>query len=148
MYIGSFLAPLGTSVRDLNPDAPEPWKSGLPGEYFPPLPEAFAPMIFNDFPPEEDPRRFAALTRHSSDSYSGKLSYEAYKYIPSVQIIPGNDVIVPVPLQEEMYQKAVAAGAKVKRVFVEGAGHAVNASRTELVVDEMVSLVKEVSGTA
>ena len=148
VYIGSFLPALGQSVRDINPEAPEPYKSGLPGEYFPLLPAEYGPFIFSDFPAEEIPKLFSHLTRHSSDSYSGKASYEAWKYIPSVQIIPGADAIVPPQLQEEMYQNAVAAGGKVKRVYVEGAGHAVNGSRTELVVDEMINLAKEASSTA
>ncbi|KAI7773193.1 hypothetical protein LA080_011621 [Diaporthe eres] len=80
------------------------------------------------------------MTRHSSDSFDGVVAYEAWKYIPSVLVIPEHDVIVPMPLLELMYEQSVAAGGKVRRVFVEGAGHCVNVSRPELVAEELVKL--------
>lgn len=80
------------------------------------------------------------MTPHSSDSFDGVVSYEAWKYIPSVLIIPENDAIVPTPLLEVMYEDSVAAGGKVRRLFVEGAGHCVNISRPEFVAEELVKL--------
>lgn len=141
VYVASFLPNEGQSVRDIMADhIQEPYKSGVPGDYLPALPAEFLPLIFNDVEQEEAAKYYGVMTRHSSDSYSGKCTYAAWKDIPSLQIIPGKDVIMPVEVQELMYKNAVANGGKVTRVFVEGAGHCVNISQPELVVDELIRL--------
>ncbi|TPX16886.1 uncharacterized protein E0L32_003448 [Thyridium curvatum] len=143
--MASFLPALGQSARDLmGSQAPEPYRSGLPGEYFPPAPREILLMSFTGASPSAEQvgdRYLSFFTRHSSDSYGGKLGYEPWMDIPTVQIIPGMDVVIPTALQEQMHERAVGAGGKVKRVFVDGAGHAVNVIRPEAVVDEMVGLV-------
>lgn len=144
LYLASFVLPLGESNRtwlSARDAMPEPFKSGVPGGYLPPIDPSFGAFIFNDIKSEELQAKYLAqMTRHSSDSYDGVVSYEAWKEIPSVTVIPENDVIVPTPLQEVMYEQSVAAGGKVRRVFVEGAGHCVNVSRPELVAEELVKL--------
>ncbi|KAH8897888.1 alpha/beta-hydrolase [Thozetella sp. PMI_491] len=148
VYLGSFLAPLGSSVRDIMGEfdaMPEPAKTGVPGDYLPVIDKAFIPLLFNDLKDQaEIDEAFAGMTQHSSDTYSGKLSYEAWKYIPTVQIIPQNDAIVPVPIQEAMHERVKAAGVDVQRVFVEGAGHALNISMPERVAAEMIALAERV----
>lgn len=147
LYLASFVLPLGEgnrswmSARDV---MPEPFKSGIPGGYLPPIDPSYGAFIFNDIKSEEEQAKYLAMmTRHSSDSFDGVVSYEAWKYIPSVLVIPENDVIVPTPMLEVMYEDSVAAGGKVRRVFVEGAGHCVNVSRPEFVADELVKLAAE-----
>lgn len=144
LYLASFVLPLGESNRSwmsARDVMPEPFKSGIPGGYLPPIDPSYGPFIFNDIKSEEEQARYLAqMTRHSSDSFDGVVSYEAWKYIPSVLIIPENDAIVPTPLLEVMYKDSVAAGGKVRRVFVEGAGHCVNISRPDLVAEELVKL--------
>lgn len=144
LYLASFVLPLGESNRNwlsAHDAMPEPFKSGVPGGYLPPIDPSFAAFTFNDIKSEELQAKYLAqMTRHSSDSYDGVVSYEAWKEIPSVLVIPGNDFIVPTPLQEVMYEQSVAAGGKVRRVFVEGASHCVNVSRPELVAEELVKL--------
>ncbi|KAI7777347.1 hypothetical protein LA080_003743 [Diaporthe eres] len=144
LYLASFVLPLGESNRrwlSAQDAMPEPFKSGVPGGYLPPIDPSFAAFIFNDIQSEELQAKYLAqMTRHSSDSYDGVVCYETWKDISSVSIIPENDVIVPTPLQELMYEQSVAAGGKVRRVFVEGAGHCVNVSRPEFVAEELVKL--------
>lgn len=144
LYLASFVLRQGESNRawlTANDAMPEPFRSGVPGGYLGPIDPSFGDYTFNDIESaEERARLLSKMTRHSSDSYDGVVSYEAWREIPSVLVIPGNDFIVPTPLQELMYEQAVAAGGKVKRVFVEGAGHGVNASRPELVAEELVKL--------
>lgn len=144
LYLASFVLPLGVSNRSwmsAHDAMPEPYKSGIPGGYLPAIDPSFGAMIFNDIESEEDRTRYLGMmTRHSSNSYDGVVAYEAWKYIPSVLIIPEKDVIVPTPLLELMYEESVAAGGKVKRVFVEGASHVVNLSQPELVAGELVKL--------
>lgn len=147
LYLASFVLPLGQgnrswmSARDA---ISEPFKTGVPGGYLPPIDPAYGAYIFNDLESEEEQaRNLALMTRHSSDSFDGVVTYEAWKEIPSVLIIPEKDVIVPTPLLELMYEQAVAADGKIRRVFVEGAGHCVNVSRPEFVAEEVVKLATE-----
>lgn len=147
MYLASFVLPLGVSNRawlSARDAMPEPFKTGIPGGYLPPIDPSFGAFVFNDVKSEEDQAKYLAMmARHSSDSYNSVVTYEAWKYIPSVLVIPENDVIVPTPLLEEMYEQAVAAGGKIRRVFVEGAGHCVNVSRPDFVAEELVKLAAE-----
>ncbi|KAL1860702.1 hypothetical protein Daus18300_009045 [Diaporthe australafricana] len=147
LYLAAFVLPLGQSNRawlSSHDAMPEPFKAGIPGGYFPPIDPTFAAFIFNDVQSaEEQARCLSLMTRHSSDSYSGVVSYEAWKDISSVLVIPEKDVIVPTPLLELMYEEAKAAGGKIRRVFVDGAGHCVNISRPELVAEELVKLAAE-----
>ncbi|KAK5327169.1 hypothetical protein LTR70_001644 [Exophiala xenobiotica] len=126
VYVGSFLPVVGQSLRDILGEAmPEPYKTGFPGEYMPAISSEMAAFIFNDVEDQSEMAKYyAMMTRHSSNSYGEK------------------DVILPVHVQEAMYERAVKDGGKVKRVFLEGAGHCPNVSRPQLVVDELVGLVQ------
>lgn len=144
-YLASFLPVVKESLRDFMGGAmPEPQKSGNPGGYMPLLPREFAQLIFNDIEsPEEVARCYDMMSLHSSDSYDGRVTYEAWKHLPCKQIIPEIDVILPVEGQEKMYSRALANGADVKRIFVEGAGHCLTISRTTLVADEIVAMAHQ-----
>ncbi|KAK5096470.1 hypothetical protein LTR24_002535 [Lithohypha guttulata] len=144
VYVGSFLPVVGQSLRDILGEAmPEPYKTGFPGEYMPAISSEMAAFIFNDVEDQSEMAKYyAMMTRHSSNSYGGKCTYAAWMDVQSVQIIPEKDVILPVHVQEAMYERAVKDGGKVKRVFLEGAGHCPNVSRPQLVVDELVGLVQ------
>lgn len=139
VYMGSFIPLEGESIRDIMGEAmPEAYRTGNPGGYLPGVTAELAPLIFNDLPAEKAQQITSAMTLHSSDSYSGKASYEAWRHIPSVQIIPDQDLIVPTTLQLQMYDKATAAGGKVIKVVAPGASHAIPISQTEFVVNELV----------
>lgn len=148
VYMASFLIPLGQSNREFmsaEADVPEAARVAVPGGYLPAISPSFMKAIFNDVPLSEEgiiDRYSGAFTRHSSDSFDYKIPYEAWKDIPSVDIIPGNDLIVPTKVQLTMFERAVAAGGKVTKVFVEGAGHAINVSQPELVAAEMIKLAE------
>jgi len=143
VYIGSFLPAVGQSLRTiLGEDMPEPYKTGFPGGYLPAVPPEMAALVFNDLEDQAEVARYhGMMTQHSSDSYGGKCTWAAWKDVNSVQIIPGRDMILPVAIQEAMYENAVKNAGKVKRVFVEDAGHCVNVSRPQLIVDELLGLV-------
>lgn len=102
---------------------------------------AFAAYVFNDLADEEERLKWiGTFTQHSSDSFDGVVTYEAWKDIPSVSLIPGADLIVPTRHQESMLADAVAAGGKIERVFIDGAGHVPHLSATGRVADEIVRL--------
>ncbi|KAB5528969.1 hypothetical protein GE09DRAFT_1194185 [Coniochaeta sp. 2T2.1] len=127
MPVASFLAQEGENLRQVmgyiegSPASQPP----VPGGYLLPIPTEFAAMLFND---QEDPaeaqRLLATMGVHSSDSYDGKVTYAAWKDIPTVYVIPLIDLIVPVELQELMYQKAQeVAPNTVTKIEYEDAGH-------------------------
>lgn len=147
VYMASFLPVLNESLRDIMWDyMPEAYRAGVPGGYLPAAAIEFAPFVFNDVPDQaEVAKYFGAMQRHASDSYSGKATYEAWKDIDSVQIIPQIDTIVPPPAQESMYERSVKQGGKVRKVPVEGAGHCINVSQPELVVREILAAAGQAS---
>lgn len=149
VYIASFMVPVGGSLREFMSAEgimPEPSKTGVPGGYMPVLDPASISFIFNDI--DESKRDdivnkyLPTFTSHSSDSFDYKTTYEAWRDIPSVYLIPGNDLIVPAHAQLKMFENALANGGQVTKVFVEGAGHALNVSQPELVAAEMIKLAE------
>lgn len=146
VYIASFIVPLGQSSREYmsgNGDLPEPARTGVPGGYLPAIDPAFMKFIFNDIESEEDIAKYAAtFTRHSSDSLDYKIAYEAWKDIPTLSLIPANDLVIPTAVQMAMYELAEAAGGKVTKFLVEGAGHGLTVSQPKLVAAEMIKLAE------
>lgn len=142
VYIASFLPVFNESLRDIMWEhMPEAYREGVPGGYFPLTAPEFAPYIFSDMSDQAEVAKYhGSMNRHSSDSYSGKATYEAWKDIESVQIIPQSDLIIPTAVQEEMYERTVKQHGKVRRVAVEGGGHCVNVSQPEAVVKEMLKV--------
>lgn len=142
VYIASFLPVLNESLRDIMKDhMPEDFKAGFPGGYYPRTSAEFVPFIFNDVTDQSEVAKYyGAMVRHASDTYSGPATYEAWKDIESVQIIPLSDFIVPVAVQESMYERTVKEGGKVTKVSIEGGGHCVNISRPDLVVGQLLKI--------
>jgi pimeloyl-ACP methyl ester carboxylesterase len=125
--IASFLPQVGECIRDVMgyEEGSPASEQRVPGGYLASIPPDYADYLFNDVAdPAERLRLHATMTRHSSDSFDGQVSYAAWRDVPTLQIIPAADVIVPVPTQEMMYEraKAVAPGT-VTRVVYDGAGH-------------------------
>jgi len=143
VYAASFLPEEGNSLRDtMDSYMPEFYKTGIPGGYFPPVPPEMAGVVFNDITDQDEILKYGgSMTGHSSDTYSGKVSYSAWKDIPGTTIIPQLDLIVATVDQERQYEHAVRNGAKLKRVFVEGGGHGITVTQPQLVADELIALV-------
>lgn len=169
VYVASFVLPRGQSLRGcmIGPEvkteaeasddvasapAPEPVRIGVPGGYLPALDRSVLEAIFSDMLPSGEKEKeggqdviakyAGTFTRHSSDSFDYAVEYEAWRDVPSVYLIPGDDVVVPTAAQLAMFEHAVAAGGQITKVLVPGAGHALNVSRMELVADEMVKLAE------
>jgi hypothetical protein len=144
LYAASFLPVEGNSLRDtMDSYMPEIYKLGVPGGYFEPVPPEMAAAVFNDITDQEEALKYAnSMTGHSSDSYSGKLSYAAWKDIPGTTIIPQLDLIIATEEQERQYEHAVKNNAKIKRVAAEGGGHVITVSQPQLVADELIALAK------
>lgn len=148
VYIASFLPALNESLRDIMWDhMPEQYRAGTPGDYLPAAAIEMMPFVFNDVTDQAEITKYHGfMERHASDSYNGKATYEAWKDIDSVQIIPTKDFIVPTAVQEEMYERTAKQGGKVRKVVVEGGSHCPNVSQPELLVREMMKVKGLVSG--
>jgi len=144
LYAASFIAEEGKSLRDtMDAYIPEFYKVGIPGGYFPPVPPEMASAVFNDMTDQNEILKYGrAMTGHSSDTYSGKLSYAAWRDIPGTTIIPQQDQIVATVEQERQYAHAIKNGAKIKRVAVEGGGHGITVTQPQLVAEELIALAK------
>jgi pimeloyl-ACP methyl ester carboxylesterase len=143
VYLASFIPAVGESVRSImGQNMPEANMTGVPGGYMPRFASEMSPFMFNDIEsPEEVARLYDGMTAHSSDTFDGQAQYEAWRHIPSTMIIPGKDLICPVAMQEDQYNRALREGANIKKVVLEGAGHCPNISRPKDVVDEMVAIM-------
>jgi pimeloyl-ACP methyl ester carboxylesterase len=144
LYAASFIPAENESVRSIM-DAyiPDFYKTGIPGGYFDKLAPEMAALTFNDLEDKEAALKYgASMTGHSSDTYSGRASYAAWRDIPGTTIIPQLDVIVATAEQEKMYDRAKAAGAIIKRVPAEGGGHAITVTQPQLVADELIKLAE------
>lgn len=131
----------GESIRSIyatyNIDLPEPLKFGVPGDYMPVNHQVIAGAVFNDVSDPDFVQELASqFAAHSSDSYDGKVTYEAWKAVPTLAIIPDTDLLMPFALQNGMFERAATAG-EVKKVVIKGAGHGVNISRTQEVLEEI-----------
>lgn len=147
VYIAAFIPDEGQCLRDLqSKDVPEEFKHPSPGIYYPVMAPEFAPWVYNDVAdPEEQKRLHATFTRHSADSFDGKVSYAAWKDIPSLQVLPSMDIVIPVEIQQAMFETAKAAApGKITQVRYEGAGHCycLHGTGPERTVAEVVKLVE------
>lgn len=142
VYIASFLPILGESLRSIMWDyLPEGFREGCPGEYLPAVGPESLPFCFNDVTDQAEIAKYhGEMERHASDSYNGTATYEAWKDIDSVQIIPQIDYIVPTAVQESMHERTLKQDGKVRRVAVEGGSHALNVSQPRLLVREMLAV--------
>lgn len=145
LYAAAFIPDVGESVRSIM-DAyiPDFYKNGIPGGYFEKLPAEMAAQTFNDLEDKEAALSYgASMTGHSSDTYSGRASYAAWKDIKGTTIIPEKDVIIATVEQEKMFERAKDHGAAIKRVLANGGGHGITVTQPELVARELIELVEK-----
>ncbi|KAJ5083528.1 Alpha/beta hydrolase fold-1 [Penicillium angulare] len=124
VYMAAFILPNGTCMRDtMGPIAPEEYRIGVRGGYLPAPPDELMVACFNDVPREEALKSLKQTALQSSDSYDGKVWFEGWREVPSLQILPGGDVVVSREKHEEMFSNTKAAGANIVQKIFEGASH-------------------------
>lgn len=147
-FVAAFVLPEGASLRGYMNEAGaldaigDEVRLGVPGGYMPKFDPALAPMMFPDVPGEQGTRLMELMTSHSSASFDGPVTYEAWMDIPSVLVIPENDITIRTVLMEKMFADAVAKGGKITRVLVEGAGHAVPFAKPDVAVNVLLKLAE------
>lgn len=147
-YVAAYLPDVDESVRTLTSEyTQEPFKSGIPGEYFDAIPFEWAKAVFSDLTDDDEIKKYHSyMARHSSDSFGGLVKWAGWKdeSLKVVQMIPMKDVTIPLPVQEMMAERASKTGkdGRVRTVRLEGLGHCFNVSRPELIVDELYKLAE------
>lgn len=150
VYIASFLAPVGASLTDmlsagLPPTIKDAQDAGRP--YMDLNRDEDWKGIFNDLGSDEEKKGYMSMMgRHSTVSFSGKLTYPAYKHIPSTYIHTKNDMIVPPPFQLYMIDAAKQDGADIKVVELDS-GHVPVLSFPDQVVKILLDAGKGSVGT-
>lgn len=101
------------------------------GDYLFLDPVPAAKVVLSDLPPEEAVQVTEMMPHHSAVSFSGLLTYAAYKFIPVVYIVCEKDKTLPPEYQRgciELLEKE--SGKPVPTIFLDS-GHCPNASMPE-----------------
>jgi pimeloyl-ACP methyl ester carboxylesterase len=100
--------------------------------------------IFSDVPESEAKSNMSIFIPHSCASWMGKLTYPAYKYIPTTYVIPTDDRIIPTEYQNSMLAAAQKDGAEGINVVSLETGHAPMLTAPEAVAKIFIGVAKGV----
>ncbi len=143
LYAAALLPTEGECNRDLMTDkVPDYIKIGTPGGYMP-FPSELGPFVFNDLTDPAEVERYTSLmVSQSSDSFSGKLSYAAWRHIPGIYVNTGKDMIVPPETQKFLLDRVAKEGGKVESVFWEDSGHCPMISQPERFFEQLIKVTE------
>lgn len=118
IYCCAFMIDEGTSPMDLFNHQPLPWfiLSDDGKRVSPDKPEE---IFYNDLSREEAQKSIDTLAHHSYRCFTSKVTYAAYKHIPTTYLHCTKDNAVSMPAQETMVETARKAGAKIDTVTLE-----------------------------
>jgi hypothetical protein len=102
----------------------------------------YAPLVYSDLPLEEGIKWISKMEEHSSGSFDGKLTYPAYKHIPVTYLVCEGDKVITPDLQRQMVEVARKEEKADIDVMFCSAGHGVNISMPEAVVE----VIRKVAG--
>lgn len=156
--LSTYLPSAGDSVRSIMGDLMfEPWKTGVPGGYLS-VPSEAAQVIFYEWTVEgsthdEDTKRwFGTMVTQSSDSFDGKVTYDAWSedgFKGQVVYVMGElDHVVPPSLAESMIKRVEdqAGEGRVEVVRVADGGHMMHITRVDTVVEVLENLLGRLQG--
>jgi hypothetical protein len=76
-------------------------------------------IFYNDLSREEAQKSIDTLAHHSYRCFTSKVTYAAYKYIPTTYLHCTKDNAVAMPAQEIMVENARKSGAKIDTATLE-----------------------------
>ncbi|KAJ9401371.1 hypothetical protein DTO282F9_1568 [Paecilomyces variotii] len=126
-----YLTSIVTEVGKASPSGMVPDFMTPKGDYLFLDPVPAAKAVLSDLPPEEAVQVTEMMPHHSAVSFSGPLTYAAYKFIPVVYIVCEKDKTLPPEYQRgciELLEKE--SGKPVPTIFLDS-GHCPNASMPE-----------------
>lgn len=91
------------------------------------------PIFFNDMSPEHATDIKRHLKQHSNQAFTSRLTFAAYKAIPTTYILCTKDNAMPFAAQEAMVAQARSLGADITTVTLE-ASHSPFCSMPDAVV--------------
>ena len=105
------------------------------------IPEESAPHTFSDLPKEEGTEWVRKMPLHSLASWEGKLTYPAYRYIPSSWILCEQDEVVPPEFQRSRIELIERESAQKVDVYDFAAAHCPNISAPKELGDVVLKAV-------
>lgn len=76
-------------------------------------------IFYNDMTPEHAAEMKRHLKQHSNQAFLSKLTYAAYRDIPTTYILCTKDNAIPIVAQEGMVARAKSLGANITTVTLE-----------------------------
>ncbi|KAL1878443.1 hypothetical protein Plec18167_004515 [Paecilomyces lecythidis] len=127
VYLTSVISEVGkSSPSDIIPDY-----LTLKDDYLFLDPVPGAKAIVSDLPLEEGIKVTQKLARHSAVSFSGQLTYAAYRWIPIVYIVCEKDKVIPPEYQRNFIELLEKESNKPVPTISLDSGHCPNASMPE-----------------
>lgn len=110
-------------------------------------PVIMAPATFSDLPPDLALENARKLTTHSLPSFSGKLTYPAYRHIPTSFILCERDLIISPDLQRATisFLEGERGGEGSVGVVKLNTGHCPNVSAPQETAAGIVRAIESVS---
>ncbi|KIX04502.1 uncharacterized protein Z518_05372 [Rhinocladiella mackenziei CBS 650.93] len=127
VYLTSVVPPPGNSLQDLMGDL-VPSFIQFEGEFMKHVIEESAKLTFSDLPFEEAVEWVKKMPFHSGPSFTGKLTYPGYKYIPVSFIQCEKDVILPPEFQNSVIETIQKESGNPVDLHTLATGHCPNAS--------------------
>jgi hypothetical protein len=97
--------------------------------------------IFSDISETEGKAYIKKFLCHSTVSFTGRVTYPAYKFIPTTYLIPEGDMVTPPENQRDMLAAAEADGANI-RVRTLDAGYVPMVGVPEKVAEVLISAAR------
>lgn len=140
LYLASFIAPVGKCLLDLvRPESATMLTSGDP--YLALDTKLMGPTSFGDLSQAEQEHYSALLLKHSTVSFTNKLTHPGYKYTRSTFAVSSNDKAVPPELQRQLVNDANKQGADIQMVELHS-DHCPMISHPDEVVKLLLQLAK------
>ncbi|OBT68770.1 hypothetical protein VE03_02076 [Pseudogymnoascus sp. 23342-1-I1] len=145
VYLTSIVPPVGGSLISTLGEVSE--AITINGDYMSLDPAVMAPATFSDLTPELALENARKLTTHSLPSFSGKLTYPAYRHIPTSFILCERDLIISPDLQRTTiaFLEGERGGEGSVSVVKLNTGHCPNVSVPQETAAGIVSAIGAVS---
>ncbi|OCL12607.1 alpha/beta-hydrolase [Glonium stellatum] len=143
IYLTSIVPPVGGSLASTTEGQADLGFLKTDGDYmYHDIPKSL-PYTLSDLPEAEALAWAERTPQHSAVSFTGELTYPAYKYIPVSYIVCEADKILTPSFQREMVGRIAKESGRDVDVHVCNTGHCPNLSAPEVVVELVVNAIEK-----
>ncbi|KAK6977567.1 AB hydrolase-1 domain-containing protein [Favolaschia claudopus] len=144
VFVTSVIGRAGESLKDIMAGENDLNYIRVEGEYMLMDPASCAPVVFSDLPLDQGIFWSAQMPCHSAISFAQKLTYAAYKDIPTSYLVCERDKCIPPRLQNKIIAALDSeSDLKVERHSVQ-ADHAIHITQPKAVVDVVRKAIGDV----